>query len=852
MPMAMPLDDWRLASLAAGAAGDPAAALALVPADGWLPARGALTVGAALRAAGRLDLERPVDLDARDWWWRCRFTVHDAAGARVLRLGGLATLCDAWLDGRHLLASESMWLAHEVDLGDGLAPGEHELVLRFAALAGGWAGRRGRPRWRTRLVEPQGLRWLRTTLLGRMPGWTPPVAVVGPFRGVALAGREPATLVAPRLRATRRDGEQHLRLDARVALAGGVRLAGATLRCGGLAAPARLVDDDGGARLAATLRADTLAPWWPHTHGTPALHEASLALVVDGAEQVVPLGRVGFRELAVDRGADGEGFALRVNGIPVFCRGACWMPLDVASLDADADAYARALAQVTDAGFTMLRVSGATAYESGAFHDACDAAGVLVWQDFMFANMDYPVADAGWRALVEAEARQLLARLAHRPSLAVLCGGSEVAQQAAMLGLAPEAWSGPLFDALLPALCAELAPDVPWVANSPSGGDLPFTARQGVTHYYGVGAYLRPPDDARRAGVRFASECLGFANVPEPSTVELVTTPAEPAPHHPRWKARVPRDRGAGWDFEDVRDHYQREVLGADPLRARYADVERYLALSRVASGHVMAQAMAEWRRPGSGCGGALVWTHRDLWPGAGWGLVDSTGLPKAAYWMLRRACLPVALAVTDEGVNGLALHAHNDRGEPLDAELALVCWRGGAVTAEARAPLALPPHGARTVWADALLGRFTDAAYAYRFGPPAHDLVVATLRDRAAGRVLAEAFHFPLGLPLEPRDDVLAAAECERDASGAWRLRVRAGAQGPAVAVAVEVDGWVPEDAYFHLAPGAQRELLLRGGAEGATPKGSVRPLNAREGTRLAPRDAARAAWAPAGGARP
>ena len=798
LALAQPLlADWWLIVMSPGMVTTPGA----LTDDGcWLPAEVPGTALEALGGPGQED-DQPKRLHDHDVWYRT--TINLTSGDR-LRFRGLAGLADIWLGDEHVASSNNMFVTTTITVQ---RTGETSLSIRFRSLTEALQRTCGRPRWRTRLVESNMLRMYRQTLLGHMPGWCPSIPAVGPYRLVEHL-TTCGTIEVSSLKAATRGSDAIL----------SVRIVFSTVVDPELQLKVRLdhhvtsLHRQDECTFTADLVMTDLEFWWPHTHGIPKLYSVFL----DDGKSELHLARVGFRDLKLSYSEDGNGFGFQINGQPIFCRGACWTNADLLGLRSDRDTYVDWLRLARDAGMNMIRVSGIMLYESEEFHNLCDELGLLVWQDLMFANLDYPAKDPAFQCSVIAEVKQLVERLDASPSLAILCGGSEVAQQATMLGLPAECQAMPLFEKLIPELLAELKPDLPYIMNTPWGGPSPISANAGLTHYYGVGAYGRPLEDARRAGVRFATECLAFAN-PSRST-SLVEEAVKDGP----------RDPAASWTFVDVRDDYLRQLYCLDPTRLRIEDPDRYGHLSQATTADVMEATLSEWRRPGSSCTGALVWQLQDLAPGSGWGVIDSKGYPKSAWHGLHRVLAPVQILLSDEGLNGLDVHIINETPTTIAATVELNCINQSSVAVlSVDQDVILQAYGSLSLSSYALGRGFFDITRAYQFGPAEHSVTIATLLYTQSREVISQAFHFPLGRLL-PFEELGLAAVVRHDGIG-WMIEITT--VRFAQAVHLDVDGYRPDFNWFHLSPsGAKTVRLSSVGKQDHPPNGVMGALNSRK----------------------
>lgn len=784
---------------------------------------GACTVAAALGLpfdAPEALANPPSPFDDSDWWFRTTFAHSVGSDAFHLIFDGLASLVDVWLNGEWLGRSDNMFMRWEADVSQ-LLRNDNELVLCARALTPLLKPRRPRARWRARHMPTQELRWHRTTQLGRMPGFGPQIPPVGPWRPIVLERRGPIEFA--QLTVNARLHNHIPALDVVGRILDSDELYSATLTCGALSRPMQIMRSGNVCTVHGHISSATLLEWWPHTHGNPQTYAARMQLTLsEGRTVCVELGDIGFRNVAIDTANDN--FAVSVNARPCFMRGVCWTPRDWARIDLAPDSMHAEFELLRSAGVNCIRLSGCFTYPTAEFLAACDRHGILVWQDLMFALLDYPDDDEAFVRLCEQEAEQFLSGVQARACILAICGNGEVAQQSAMMGVRRATVAHSLFQGRLAAVSERILPSVLYWPSTPWGGVLPFEVQKGTSHYFGVGAYKRELNDARRSNVKFTTECLAFANVPEPESLQAAR-PGLRNPHAAEWKSRVPRDGGVTWDFEDIRDHYVERIFEQSSVVLREVDSASYLAHGRAASAVAIERTLQEFRRVGSPCSGALMWLWADPWMGAGWGCVDSTGRPKSAWYALRAASRPVALALTNEGLNGAHLHCWNDSAATVRGNMVLrLLGPGDVETRSNPIPVEIPARSSVVYSSDDLLGKFVDIVHAYQFGAPVHDVVHAVwLRDKTSFMcaendaesmfenqgIIAEATLFPFGDARAPADTGLRVNHIVRLNEHEAELTISCDRTTPHVRVGAP--GWIAGDSYFTLTPGVTKHVRLR-----------------------------------------
>ena len=379
--------------------------------------------------------------------------------------------------------------------------------------------------------------------------------------------------------------------------------------------------------------------------------------------------KTGIRSLEVRRENDewGQSFAFVVNGIPVFGKGANWIPADSFPTRIPKEKYRWLLQSAADANMNMIRVWGGGIYETDEFYEICDELGILVWQDFMFACSMYP-GDQPFLDSVRAEAEDNVRRLRNHPSIAIWAGNNEV--EAAWLNwgwrqsLPASVWDDYLkiFEGVLKEVCEDARSKPPVLVQLTTmvvWRMIQTQLKSGDVHSWKVWHFAAPFTDYQKEFPRFMSE-YGFQSFPSIETVKSYALPNEHEIQSPVMMAHQRHPRGN----QLIKEYMLREY--AEPK-----DFESFLYVSQVLQAEGIKVGAEHLRRIMPRNMGSLYWQLNDCWPVASWSSIDYFGRWKALQYYAKRFYSPVLLSPVVEEKD-LKFYVVSDRPTPTPALLSV------------------------------------------------------------------------------------------------------------------------------------------------------------------------------------
>lgn len=416
-----------------------------------------------------------------------------------------------------------------------------------------------------------------------------------------------------------------------------------------------------------TVRVKKPQLWWPNGFGKQPLYDLEVSLGDDAVSK-----RIGLRTIEVENREDKHGVSMTfvVNGIPIFAKGANWIPTDALPSRQTRAAMDDLLESAVKAHMNMIRVWGGGQYESDDFYDLCDEKGLLLWHDFMFACANYP-GTKDFLDLVQLEVRHQVKRLRDHASIALWCGNNEnvgairwfTSDPGKLTRVAVE--YDRLNEGVIGDGVRELDPARLFWPSSPCGGpgdlsDCFHVDNRGDMHFWSVWHEGKTFESYLDIKPRFCSE-FGYQSFPSLETI----------------RTYAPKDQ---WNLTSpVMEHHQRNRRGNTIITenfTRYFRVpegfENAVYLSQVQQGLAIKMAVEHWRRLRPICMGTLYWQLNDLWPVCSWASLNYGGKWKPLHYMAKRFYAPQLISIYQHKESPVEIWGNNDALKPVSGTVRL------------------------------------------------------------------------------------------------------------------------------------------------------------------------------------
>lgn len=727
------------------------------------------------------------------------FDPADVPGCHYLRFDGLDTLADVRLNGELILRTDNMFRSYERDVASLLKQGENEIVVRFGSPVRYMRERqREKPLFGIPMVI-EGYTHLRKAHYMSGWDWGPKLPDCGIWRDVSLVSVPMARWKDVSIRQRHGEGQVSLEIghevDEREPAADRQVRVELTSPDGTIAVHTAALTTG---RESISVPVERPRLWWPNGFGEQPLYRVSVALLQDGEQLDCRAFRIGLRTLTVNTDEDewGSRFAFEVNGVRIFSMGADYVPEDNLLGRLSRERTEKLIRDCVRANFNTIRVWGGGFYPLDDFYDLCDEAGIILWQDFMFACGLYDFNDA-FVANSLTEIEENVKRMRHHACIGLFCGNNEIEMffddGRIENSEANRRSFHRFFDETIPELLAGIAPDVFYWPGSPSSGVRHAESNaenRGDGHYWEVWHNNKPFADYRNTYFRYMSE-FGFESMPHVRTIESFARP---------------EDRNL---FSYAMECHQKNPSGNQKILAYLAESYRYpkdfaslVYVSQLLQAEAMRYGVEHWRRHRGRCMGTLYWQLNDCWPTLSWSSIDFFGRWKALHYAARKFYAPILASACEEG-DSVSFHVSNETLAPIAGKLVWEARRTDGPEALGR--------GEADARVEALS---TGLVCRHDFGG-----VLTTTADRQSVYVafafLADGLEISSGtvlfVPTKHARLHRPSIQAElTESEDRYRIALRTDRFAKSVELSVEGRDAVFDDNYFDLSPGRVREIQL------------------------------------------
>jgi beta-mannosidase len=399
-------------------------------------------------------------------------------------------------------------------------------------------------------------------------------------------------------------------------------------------------------------------------------------------------------ELVQQKDSIGESFYFKLNGKPIFIKGANWVPADVFLPRVSHEKYRNLLLAAKDADMNMLRVWGGGIYEDEYFYHLCDSLGIMVWQDLPFACSMYPIDSyIDSIPVIDSISGELLSYKAIQSrkfneydkisknfisSFSIICGNNEIDESWKNWGWqqqyhyskkdSTEIWNNylSLFKRMIPLTLNEINSGIPYIPSSPKfGWGHPESLTNGDSHYWGVWWGMEPYEIYKKRVPRFASEygmqslpCLATIKKFAPdSSLRINSVAMRNHQKHPTGfenldgylkyygfkvnggyvkgrKVISEYGKGNPDEIDSTNRFVKFSKFDKSPTEKEF---EAYINATQQLQADALRTAIEAHLKAQPRCMGTLIWQLNDCWPGASWSLIDYYGSKKKAYYEVQK-----------------------------------------------------------------------------------------------------------------------------------------------------------------------------------------------------------------------